>query len=130
VAIPETRPRSTLVGVLALLTLLAAAAAASISVAAHRRSERIAAGAKVFSSTCAGCHGKEARGSKGFPVDLRSGLFVRTNSDAQLVDFIERGRPKTDPSNRTHFAMPPKGGNPELSREDLAAVVAYLRSLE
>jgi mono/diheme cytochrome c family protein len=27
-------------------------------------------------------------------------------------------------------AMPPKGGNPALSEEDLADVVAYLRTLE
>jgi len=123
------RLKTPLVGILALLTVLAVAAAAAISVGAHRRSERIATGRKVFFSTCAGCHGKDARGGKGFPVDLRSGPFVRANSDARLVDFIERGRPKTDPSNRTHFPMPPKGGNPDLSREDLAAVVAYLRSL-
>lgn len=87
-------------------------------------------GRALFNKTCAACHGMDARGIPGLGKDLVRGEFARRTSDAALIAFIERGRPADDPANTTGVAMPPKGGNPALSRQDLADIVAYLRTLQ
>lgn len=87
-------------------------------------------GEALFRQSCAACHGRDARGLPGLGKDLVAGAFARELSDADLVAFIERGRPADDPANTTGVPMPPKGGNPALTRADLADIVAYLRSLQ
>lgn len=87
-------------------------------------------GKVIFAKTCAACHGPDARGIPGLGKDLVAGAFSRESSDADLIAFIERGRPADDPANTTGVAMPPKGGNPALTRQDIADVVAYLRTLQ
>jgi disulfide bond formation protein DsbB len=56
--------------------------------------------------------------------------FIADKTDAELVDFIKVGRDPSDPLNTTGVAMPPKGGNPALSDDDLLNVVAFIRSLQ
>jgi len=46
-----------------------------------------------------------------------------------LIGFIKSGRPIWDAANTTGLDMPPKGGNPALSDEDLRKIVAYIRAL-
>lgn len=87
-------------------------------------------GEALFRQNCAACHGRDARGLPGLGKDLVEGAFARELSDADLVAFIERGRPADDRANTTGVPMPPKGGNPALTRADLADIVAYLRSLQ
>jgi disulfide bond formation protein DsbB len=43
--------------------------------------------------------------------------------------FIKTGRPASDPLNTTGVDMPPKGGNPALSDQDLADIIAFIRSI-
>ena len=45
------------------------------------------------------------------------------------MDFVKVGRMPFDPLNLTGVQMPPKGGNPSLSEEDLADIGAYLDTL-
>jgi disulfide bond formation protein DsbB len=45
------------------------------------------------------------------------------------VDFNKPGRPATDPLNPTGVDMPPRGGNPALTDDDLVDIVAFLRSI-
>lgn len=87
------------------------------------------AGEDIFSSTCAACHGADATGIEGLGPDLHNNAFVNGLSDDELVEFIEEGRGADHPDNETGVAMPPKGGNPSLSDDDLEDVVAYLRTL-
>jgi len=87
-------------------------------------------GEALFQRTCAPCHGRDARGLPRLGKDLVAGAFARRLSDAELIAFIERGRPADDPANTTGVPMPPKGGNPALTRRDLADIVAYLRTLQ
>ena len=87
-------------------------------------------GMKIFLQSCAACHGQDARGITGLGKDLVDGDFVRHVEDEALIAFIERGRPATDSLNTTGVPMPPKGGNPTLTRQDITDVVAYLRSLQ
>lgn len=87
-------------------------------------------GKTTFGKTCASCHGPDAKGLPGLGKDLHANVFVAGLSDAEMVAFLKVGRPASDPLNTTHVDMPPKGGNPALKDEDLADVVAFLRTLK
>ncbi len=86
-------------------------------------------GKELFLGTCASCHGADAKGLPGLGQDLTTSAFVRQQTDAQLLEFIKKGRPATDPANTTGVDMPPKGGNPALTDQDLADIIAFIRTL-
>ena len=86
------------------------------------------AGEKHF-QVCAGCHGPDAKGLPNLGKDMTASEFIKGSTDEELVDFIKTGRPIGDPENTTNVDMPPKGGNPAFTDEDLLDVVAYLRTL-
>lgn len=86
-------------------------------------------GAEIYGGLCIACHGPDAKGVPNLGKDLTTSDFLASQSDAEMVDFIAEGRPADHPDNTTGVAMPPRGGNPSLTDEDLAAVVSYLRSL-
>jgi disulfide bond formation protein DsbB len=90
----------------------------------------VEAGQKVFAATCAACHGPDAKGLPDLGKDLTTSTFAKGLSDDELVTFIEKGRDTTDPANTTGVAMPPKGGNPALTDDDIKSVVEYVRTLE
>ncbi len=89
-----------------------------------------AAGKKLYESSCASCHGPDAKGLPNLGKDLTTSQFAIGLSDADLVAFIKKGRDTSDPANTTGVAMPPKGGNPALTDKQLASIVAYVRTLE
>jgi len=86
-------------------------------------------GQKQF-TTCAGCHGPDANGLPNLGKDLHNNAFLTAMTDDQAVAFLKVGRPADDPLNTTGVAMPPKGGNPAFSDDDLRDIVAYLRTLK
>lgn len=88
-----------------------------------------AAGQDLFTATCAACHGPTGEGIQGLGKPLTTSEFTTGQSDDQLVDFIKAGRDPSDPLNTTGIGMPPKGGNPALSDEDLYDIVAFIRSI-
>ena len=55
--------------------------------------------------------------------------FIGGQSDDQLLAFVKTGRTTSDPANTTGVDMPPKGGNPALTDEQLKDVVAFMRSI-
>ncbi len=89
-----------------------------------------AAGKDLFASSCASCHGPDAKGLAGLGKDLVTSEFAKGLSDQELVAFITKGRDANDPLNTTGVAMPPKGGNPALTEKQLQDIVSYLRELE
>jgi disulfide bond formation protein DsbB len=88
-----------------------------------------AAGQEKFVSTCSACHGPEGKGVPGLGKDMTTSEFIAGKTDQELVEFIKVGRDPSDPLNTTGVAMPPKGGNPALSEEDLFDIVAYIRTI-
>ena len=56
--------------------------------------------------------------------------FVADRSDTEMLAFVKTGRPASDPLNTTGVDMPPKGGNPALSDQDLMDVIAHVRTLK
>ena len=83
-----------------------------------------------FAGTCVACHGPDATGVTGLGKDLTTSEFVKGKSDADLLAFVKVGRPSSDPANTTGVDMPPKGGNAVLTDQDLADIIAYIRTLE
>jgi len=81
-------------------------------------------------TTCAGCHGADGVGVDGLGVALAGNEFIRTQSDEELIAYIIAGRTADDPDNRNGLIMPPWGGNPSLTEQNLIDIVAYLRTLE
>jgi cytochrome c oxidase cbb3-type subunit 3 len=73
-------------------------------------------GAKVYSETCAQCHGD--RRTRGTAIHLANPTFIGLASDDFLYDSIARGRDGT----------PMKAYGSELDAQQIADVVAYLRT--
>jgi alcohol dehydrogenase (cytochrome c) len=76
----------------------------------------IAAGQKVFNSTCAACHGESATGGRG-PA-LNTGRFTHGSDDYDLFQTVRSGVPGTQMPS---FAA--------LPADDVWRVVTYLKSL-
>lgn len=85
-------------------------------------------GQQLF-ALCAACHGPDGHGVPNLGKDLVASDFVHTLSDEELLAFIKTGRPMWDPLNTTGIDMPPKGGNPALTDDDILAIIAYVRTL-
>ena len=86
-------------------------------------------GKAIFATTCAACHGPVGEGVQGLGKDMTKSEFIAGLSDEELVAFIKVGRPISDPLNTTKVDMPPKGGNPALTDEQLTDIVAFIRSI-
>jgi disulfide bond formation protein DsbB len=56
--------------------------------------------------------------------------FVRARSDQELLEFVIAGRQPFDPENTTGILMPPRGGNPGLTDNDLLTIIAYMRTVD
>jgi cbb3-type cytochrome c oxidase subunit III len=81
--------------------------------------EAIATGQRLYGLVCAQCHGTNGFGIPLAPA-LNSQGFLSQTPDEALQQIIARGVPGT--------AMPSWGGY--LTEADIAAITAYLRSLE
>ncbi|HEX9645027.1 MAG TPA: cytochrome c [Acidimicrobiia bacterium] len=90
----------------------------------------VEAGRAVYRGSCRACHGSDGEGVDGLGKPLVDSEFVDGLDDAALAAFIAEGRPADHPDNTTGMEMPPKGNNSSLTDEDLANVVAYIRSLQ
>lgn len=88
-----------------------------------------AAGQKLYQQTCAMCHGYRGEGVQRLGKPIVDSEFVRRHSDEELVRFLIEGRAANHPDNTQGIPMPPRGGNPSLTDEDLALIVAYMRSI-
>ena len=86
-------------------------------------------GEKLYNSNCALCHGMGGVGKPALGKDLRDNEFLAGMTDDEVVQFLVEGRRADHPLNEKGVDMPPKGGNPGLTDEDLRAIVTYLRSL-
>lgn len=109
--------------------LLAACGGGAPSTPAASQGDAVA-GKTKFEGTCSSCHGMEAKGMPNLGKDLTTSQFTKGLSDKDLVAFVIKGRPSSDPANTTGVDMPPRGGNPALTENDFYDIVAYIRTLE
>lgn len=99
-------------------------------VAAEVHTGDAAKGETVYQQACLACHGADAKGIPNLGKDLTASEFVKGNSDTELLAFVKTGRPVSDPNNTTGIDMPPKGGNPALTDEQITDIIAFIRTLE
>jgi disulfide bond formation protein DsbB len=124
--------RSTLFVLLLLVGALALAACGGGSAPAQKPAATqgdATKGNAVFEGTCISCHGPDAKGLPGLGKDLTTSDFVANQTDDQLLAFVKKGRPASDPANTNKVDMPPRGGNPALTDQDLVNVIAFVRSI-
>ncbi|WP_428406796.1 c-type cytochrome [Hyphococcus sp.] len=99
------------------------AAGASTSSYAYLNPGDPVRGLEVYSQTCIACHGADGTGAiEGVPdLTLATGRLAKS-SDVVLKHIINGYQ-----SEGSLMAMPPMGGNPDLSEQDMADVLAYMR---
>ena len=85
-------------------------------------------GQTKYDSTCSACHGVDLQGVENLGKTLIASEYVDAQSDEELATMIKTGRPTGHELNTTGIDMPPKGGNPALSEDDIFAIVAYIRT--
>ena len=82
-----------------------------------------ARGAAIYAETCIACHGANGKGAiEGVP-DLTGPSGRLTKSDELLLRHMIQGFQ----SPGSPMPMPAKGGNPDLTDQDMADALAYLR---
>jgi mono/diheme cytochrome c family protein len=89
----------------------------------------VKAGRTTFLTVCAACHGTQGMGIQGLGKPLVGSAFFSSLTNAELLTFLQNGRPVNDPLNTTGVPMPARGGRLGLTDADLANVIAYIRSL-
>jgi putative heme-binding domain-containing protein len=101
-----------------ILTLLAAAAgfAARPLLAQHATASDIEDGRRVYTTSCANCHGPDGNLIAG--IDFSRGVYRRPLTNDEIADIIQTGIPNTP--------MPP---NPTMAREQALRITQYLRSM-
>ncbi len=87
-------------------------------------------GEDKYEQVCVTCHGPGGEGVTGLGKPFTSSDFLKSTDDEALLEFVKTGRPISDPANTTGVDMPPKGGNPALTDEDIVNIIAYMRTLQ
>lgn len=100
---------------IAVLGAALAALAAGAQAASHGKS--------VYEGTCIACHGANGKGALPGVPDLTSAKGPLKGADEVVIKRMREGYQ----SPGSPMAMPPKGGNPALTDDDLQAVLAYMR---
>ncbi len=83
---------------------------------------RVARGAELARQYCATCHGPTFQGELGIGPSWYRNAFIRSKTVEELIEFLKVGRPEK--------GMPPKGGQPSLTDEDLRDLATFLKSLQ
>ena len=122
-------PRMLLTSLPAALLMVSTMACGGESAPPPPPTAEVELGQKIYGRICATCHGADANGMPALGKGLRSNAFIRDLSDAEVVEFLKVGRSASDPLNETGIDMPPKGGDPSLTDDELLALVAYMRTL-
>lgn len=83
-----------------------------------------------FMETCASCHGSNGAGMPRQGANLRFSTFVADHPTGEIAAFIRNGRQPGDPQTVMQLPMPPRGGNGNLTDQQLIDIAAYLRELQ
>lgn len=85
------------------------------------------AGPALFGDNCAACHGRDARGNKGFP-NLTGDSWLWGGTSEAIAETIRVGVNSAHPESRAS-QMPAFGRDGILSLKEIEKVVAYVQSL-
>ena len=87
-------------------------------------------GKVIFSKTCITCHGPSGQGMPNLAPSLVGSAFIKAADNSMVSQVIRLGRALGDPSNKSGKVMPARGCNPFLTDEDIAHLVAFVRSIQ
>ena len=87
-------------------------------------------GASLYSQACASCHGANGIGAEGLGTALANSPQITNLTESEMFAIIRDGRAADAPSNRTGIAMPPSGGQPDLTDEQIVDIILYIQSLQ
>ena len=76
-------------------------------------------GEQLYSYACASCHSAN--------IKLIRKDFLK-QSDIDLISFVGKGRAVSDSDNLSGQPMPPNGGNPSLTPQQIATILKYMRA--
>lgn len=85
-------------------------------------------GESLYSQACASCHGAQGEGVEGLGTPLSDSPYVAELSDDKLLALIRDGRAADADDNRTGLAMPARGGQSELSDEQIGYIILVIRN--
>ena len=80
-------------------------------------------GEAIYKQTCVSCHGANGQGAVPGAANFTDEKGVLSKSDSVLLAHIIKGYQ----SPGSPLAMPPRGGNPNLTDGDLKNALAYIR---
>jgi len=80
-------------------------------------------GQAIYKQTCVACHGANGQGTVPGAANFTDEKGVLSKSDSVLLAHIINGFQ----SPGSPMAMPPRGGNPKLTDDDLKQTLAYIR---
>jgi len=80
-------------------------------------------GGKIYQQSCVACHGADGAGAFPSVPDLTGVKGSLAKPDISLIKNITDGYQ----SPGSPMAMPPKGGSPSLTDENIKAVLDYMR---
>ena len=83
-----------------------------------------------FLETCASCHGTNGAGMPKQGANLRFSNYIANHQTGELAAFIRNGRRPSDPQSVMQLPMPPRGGNVNLTEQQLIDIAAYLHELQ
>ena len=86
-------------------------------------------GKQLFATGCVTCHGPTGEGMANLAPSLIGSEFIAGADATAVASVIRNGRPVGHPQNKSGKAMPAKGGNPFLTEEQIAHLVAFIDSL-
>jgi disulfide bond formation protein DsbB len=110
------------------LSLAATNSASMTTTTTEADPDAIAQGQQLYIVTCAPCHGADARGTPNLGPSLVESLIVQGQTPAEALAFIRAGHPAEDPNNKSGIPMPPSGGNPNLTDDNILAIITYLHA--
>lgn len=85
-------------------------------------------GAAVYKEACAACHGVTGRGVVGVGNDLvHSELVLQETGDA-FLKYVRTLEHEEEEKQSSPKAMPPSGGRPDLSDEQILAIFQFLKA--
>ena len=84
-------------------------------------------GESLYAQACASCHGAQGEGVDGLGTALADSPYVSDLSDDEMLALIRDGRVADAEDNRTGLAMPARGGQSELSDEQIGFIILVIR---
>jgi len=105
-----------------ILSAVIIGASTCIAVAFDKVGANIEHGKKIYDETCVACHGANGKGEVPGAPDFTKKHGRLAEPDQTLFDHVKDGFR----SSGSPMAMPSKGGNPDLSDQDIKDVLGYM----